>query len=578
MDHGSDIVVPGSSPASSDSSPGMHNLARSIEDVILEPLKQPRFLGQSSGISFAKLVMTAIQVDQLPASFPPEERSGRVDTVPALAESTLPPKHAANHLEDVYFQYRTPHMPILSRSQVRQAISRAYCPLGDGEVVDDLHAKSIFTAYMVFAIALADIPHAFKPNSRPSESEGCFSSALSWLEQTLTHSKSDLETLRVVLLLTQFVALSPSRGSLWHLAGFAMRLCIDTGLHWESESQCSGMAPDVLDDRRRLWHSTYHFDRLLCITLGRPFSVLDQGTRVPLPSPWTGSRLRIGVQSGDFDIQMQRAHNHLFTLAKLESEIRHVQHSQSWASKLAYPRPNWAAWLQDIQPRLQEWYDTIPEPSKAHESSIFACKAYWEVVYYNTVLTLHRPGSTCRTPQTEEMLLTFEASCKVIDGLEVLQRQGRVEMLWRSVQQLFMAGLGVIHALWHSKNVRDRTTVPQWTSILQSCASTLTAMSKSFQGAVGCRNALEALTATTIKSLGTPSSDEQLQTAVEFEHHARELITPLIFNPTSASATSNSLEGDISSILSSNAFPLSGFLSMTAQWPGLGDIDPCLVE
>ncbi len=55
-----------------------------------------------------------------------------------------------------------------------------------------------------------------------------------------------------------------------------------------------------------------------------------------------------------------------FAPSKLESEIIHVQHSQTWTVKMAYPQPNYAAWIQDIQPRLQEWYMTIPQPSKAH--------------------------------------------------------------------------------------------------------------------------------------------------------------------------------------------------------------------
>lgn len=461
---------------------------------------------------------------------------------------------------------------------MRKAIDRAYRPLGDNEVVDELHAKSIFTAYMVFAIALADIPHASTSKGRPGESEGCFRSALGWIDQTLTYSKSDLETLRVVLLLAQFVALSPSRGSLWHLTGFAMRLCIDTGLHWESESQCYSMAPDVLDDRRRLWYSTYHFDRLLCITLGRPFGILDESTQVLLPSPLIGSRQGTGLQSSDFDVQSQRAHNHLFTLAKLESEIRHVQHSQSWALKIAYPRPNWAAWLRDIQPRLQEWYDTIPEPSKAHASSIFSRKAYWEVVYYNTVLMLHRPHSMAFYQRTEEMLISFEASCKIIAGLKALQREGRVEMLWKSVHQLFMAGLGIIYALWHSKEIRDQTPVGKCISTLQSCASTLSAMSETFQGAAGCRDVFETLSTTTIDSLVTSNLEEERQTRILFESHVRELMHPLGIDDAGPANISQSFDDDLSAMFSSNAFDLSELLSTTAQWPDLGNIDFGLTE
>ena len=68
------------------------------------------------------------------------------------------------------------------------------------------------------------------------------------------------------------------------LAGTALRLCIDIGLHWESEEQALHMDPRVLYDRRCLWYSTYHLDRALCITLGRPFGIIDESTSVQLPT------------------------------------------------------------------------------------------------------------------------------------------------------------------------------------------------------------------------------------------------------------------------------------------------------
>ena len=237
-------------------------------------------------------------------------------------------RHAANHLVDVYFQYRTPHLPIISRSQVEESLDSAYATTSGHQPPDCTAEKNIFTTYMVLAIALCDLPGP-SGNGRPSQSEGCFGSAVNWIENVITYSKSDIETLRTILLLTQFVALCPSRGSLWHLTGTALRLCIDIGLHWETEEQAVGMDPDLLNERRRLWYSTYQFDRILCITLGRPFGIIDESARVPLPNPWTASLDPVNSETNSFDVHSQRAHNHLFDLSKLESEIKHGGCSQS---------------------------------------------------------------------------------------------------------------------------------------------------------------------------------------------------------------------------------------------------------
>jgi hypothetical protein len=562
---------------SDESSPLLQDLVTSVKNVVVGPFQQSRFLGQSSGISFAKMGMSAIHVDHFSSQPRPTHQDVGEALSPPPVEASLPPRHVADHLAEVYCQYRTPHLPILSRSQVNKAIEHAYSAFGSSPVNDDVHAKDFFVAYMVFAIALVDVPHSSA--GRPGQSEGCFRSALCWVEKILTYSKSDLETLRIVLLLAQFVALSPSRGSLWHLTGFAMRLCIDVGLHWETESQCHNMPPELLDDRRRLWHSTYHLDRLLCITLGRPFGILDESTRVQLPSPWLGSRQSLGARSNDIDVHSQRAHNHLFTLAKLESEIKHVQHSQVWALKIAYPRPNRVAWLQDIQPRLQEWYDTIPDPGKAHPSSIFAFKYYWEVVYYNAILLLRRPHTLASSQRTEDLFISFEASCKVIAGLKVLQREGRVEMLWKSVHHLFLAGLSVINALWNSKEIRDRTPVGKCISTLQSCASTLSAMSETFKGASGCRDVFETLSSTTVDSLVNKNSEGTCQTRLDFEEQVRELMTPfkLAQQDTAVSHHDDGSNG-MSAMLSADNFDLSELLNTAAQWPDLGDFSFDMME
>ncbi len=565
-------ILPAERPHTSDgSSSHFDDLVTSVRNVVVEPSRQPRFLGQSSGISFARMVMAAIQVDAInaiPSPLVPEHQPCET-SLSAPAKASLPPRPVADHLVDVYFQYRTPHLPILDRSQVEEALESVYLADSGTKLSGRVFETDMFTTYMMFAIALCDVPHS--SGGRPSQSEGCFFSALGWVEKVLRYSKSDLETLRAVLLLAQFVALFPSRGSLWHLTGFALRLCIDVGLHWETEEQSLNMDPDLLNDRRRLWYSTYQFDRLLCITLGRPFGILDESTRVQLPNPWKRSRQSTRRQPSDFDIHTERAYNHLFTMSKLESEIKHVHHSQVWALKLAYPRANHTAWVQDILPRLQEWYATIPDPGKAHPSSIFASQPYWEVIYNNALLLLYRPHSLALYHSTDELLISFEASCKVIASLKALQRDGKVEMLWKSVHHLFMAGLGVIYGLWHSQEIRDRNPVGSSIATLQSCASTLCAMSETFPGAVGCRDAFDTLSSATIDWLVTRDVEDVPQNRLEFEKQVKEVMQQLQLSREGAMTTNPNGTDNMSAMLSTDNFEISEMLNSAAQWPELGE-------
>lgn len=564
---------PATDPAAPDADGSIyfHNLVKSVRNVVVEPSRQPRFLGQSSGITLARLVMAAIRVDALPATprFP-EQRPCDPSTTALAAKASLPPRHAADHLVDVYFQYRTLHLPIVDRKQVQEALDNAYLYNSGRELPERVIEKDVFTAYMVLAIALCDLSNS--SGGRPSQSEGCFRSAIAWIEKVITYSKSELETLRVILLLAQFVALCPSQGSLWHLTGTALRLCIDMGLHWETEEQSLHMDQYVLQDRRRLWYTTYQFDRVLCITLGRPFGIIDESMRVPLPDPWAVPHSPPGHELHEFDINHQQAHNHLFILSQLESEIKHVQHSQDWTPKIAYPRANYAAWVKDIQPRLEKWYESIPQPSKAHPSSIFAHQAYWNSIYNNSILLLYRPNAIILPTSTDALFKSFEASSKFISSVKILQREGKVEILWKAVHQLFMAGLGVIYGLWHSREIRDCNSIGHSISTLQSCTSTLSAMSENFPGAAGCRDAFDTLSSATIEWLVNKDTNETPQNHLDFEEQAKSLLQQLQPPREGMVVGDEGSTDSMLNMLATDTFAFSEMLSSAAQWPEFQDM------
>jgi hypothetical protein len=554
----------------------LQDLVKSVTNVPVEPSTQVRFLGHGSGITLAKLVMATIRVDGIPSPLVTKQQTYDSASTVQESEASLPPRHAADHLVDVYFQYRTPHLPIVNQQQVKEALDSAYSWQSGTKVANRAVGNDLFTTYMVLAIALCDLPNPANPSSRgrPSQSEGCFLSAVVWIDKVITYSKSDVETLRAILLLAQYIALNPSRGSLWHLTGIALRLCIDIGLHWETEEQTLNMDPDVLHERRRLWYSTYQFDRVLCITLGRPLGIIDESVRVPLPSPWARSRV-LGRQPNDYDTHNQRAHNHLFVMSMLESEIKHVQHSQVWTPKLASPRISYSAWILDIQPRLQEWYDTIPQSGKAHPSSIFAQQAYWDSIYHNAILLLYRPNSTVSQMSGETMAITFESSCKLIASIKILQREGKCESLWKTVHHLFMAGLGVVYGLWQSKEIRDRNPVRDSISTLQSCASTLSAMSETFPGASGCRDIFDTLFSATVDFLVTNDAAEERQTRVNFEKQVGDLLYGLQPSRGGMLPAEETNPGDfnLSAMLSADGFVFGEMLSSAAQWPDFQDMN-----
>ncbi|KAF2159322.1 hypothetical protein M409DRAFT_30198 [Zasmidium cellare ATCC 36951] len=563
----------------------LRDLDKSVRNVIVDPSIQPRFIGPSSGITLARMVMASIKIDALPSSAGTCDPSSLQEHFSTVAEaSSLPPRHAADHLVQVYFQYRTPHLPIIQAAHVKKAIDNAFvCTSRDNSGVIAGGAsseKDLFISYMVFAIALCNVPSPTGGTGRPLQSEGCFRSAIKWIENVIVFSKSDIETLRAVLLLAQFASMCPWRGSLWHLTGIALRLCVDMGLHWEIDEQALILSQDLLYERRRLWYSAYQFDRVLGITLGRPFGITDESTRVPLPNPWSVSQKSLSSHEAikDYDTHHQRAHNHLFAMSQLESEIKHVQQSQNWPLKIAHPKPNYTAWVQDIQPRLQEWFSTIPDPSLAHPMSIFANQAYWDVLYNNAILLLHRQNSTTQTSSAESLSISFDASNALIVNINLLQRDGRLDVLWKSVHDLFMAGLTIILCVWQSTSIRFSQPASKIIASLKSCTSTLSAMSVNFPGAIGCRDAFDSLSAATIDWLLTSASnvEETTRSKDRFQKQVSDLLQRLEKGAATHPGFRQSSRGiqigstnDISMMLGGDGLALGEMLSLAAQYPDL---------
>ena len=517
--------------------------------------------------------MAAIRVDIVPSPTFMEQEQAPPSYTP-VCQASLPPRHAADHLVEVYFQYRTHHLHILERSQVEEAIESAYLAVGGNDPGNRVLEKDIFTAYMVFAIALCDVHNP--SGGRPSQSEGCFHSAVRYMDKVFVYAKSDLDTLSAILLLAQYVALCPSKGSLWQLTGTALRLCIDMGLHWETESVLD-IDPDVLNERRRLFWSTYLFDRLLCITLGRPFGIVDQSISVEYPNPYSGPLHPLdcsGLPSEDFVVHSRRAANHLITMSRLESEIKHVLYHQLRGAKLAYPRANYSVWIRDIQPRLQEWHSSVPQPSKANPASIFACQSFWDAIYNNALLLLHRPNPNALQPSLESLRICYDAACRSIASIKVLHREQKIDILWIWVHHLFMAGLTVMYCLWHSKEVREQASVKDSISTLQSCASTLSALSERFAGASGCRDAFETLSSATINWLIANDSEamqeNQLLLGKQLQNFQQQWP-----GKTGAPTTvvAESAADDVLALLSNDSFGFGETLSEAAQWPAFGGLE-----
>ncbi|PYH96721.1 hypothetical protein BO71DRAFT_481830 [Aspergillus ellipticus CBS 707.79] len=254
----------------------IHNLVSNIGMVSVQGTSDPRYLGSTSGISFARVVFAAVKSsvsgnvaergpmrpnERLPHSATGTGGSSMRDsffglqTRPMMKCAAFPDRDLAEKLVNLYFEHANPQMPILHRTDFMEMLDRTY-----SLEEKNRSPRSLYTLNIVFAIG-AGIIFEDKPSSdvkqedrdhSPSSStskrprlsshqhqpEEYHASAIVHLESFLGNTAAGdgsgaLEELQAVLLLASFALLRPVAPGLWYIVGVATRLAVDLGLHYE---------------------------------------------------------------------------------------------------------------------------------------------------------------------------------------------------------------------------------------------------------------------------------------------------------------------------------------------------------
>jgi hypothetical protein len=325
----------------------LSNLVHNIGMVSVQGASDARYLGSTSGISFARVVFAALKSSVSGASSdrggvrpskPPT--SGAVtggttmrdsffglQTKPAIKPATFPDRHVGKRLVELYFEHSNPQIPTLHRGEFMALFDKVYATEEKKRTSRELYMLNIVFATGAGVIlessgneqdgvSSAEIQSGPDRKRQKLSHEQCrpeeyHASAIVHLESFLESSSSasaegigsGLEELQAVLLLAGFALLRPVAPGLWYIVGVAVRLAVDLGLHNEEpeassaareaqqQKDPSGAAREefgrrqyIRDFRRRLWWCVYSFDRLVSTCVGRPFGITDQVITAGFPT------------------------------------------------------------------------------------------------------------------------------------------------------------------------------------------------------------------------------------------------------------------------------------------------------
>lgn len=258
-------------------------LVSNIGMVSVQGASDPRYLGSTSGISFARVVFAAVKSSVSGSSSERgSNRGGKItsnvvdsgtsmrdsffglQTKPTIRQAPFPDRELGSRLVELYFEHANPQIPILHRGEFMELFERVYA---SGE--RHRTSRESYMLNIVFAIGagiiLGSSDSEDSPTSDPGRSphksrssppsnkkrrlagqqhqpEEYHASAIVHLENFLGSSPAadrpdgfggGLEELQAVLLLAGFALLRPVAPGLWYIVGVAVRLGVDLGLHYE---------------------------------------------------------------------------------------------------------------------------------------------------------------------------------------------------------------------------------------------------------------------------------------------------------------------------------------------------------
>ncbi|KAL8802610.1 MAG: hypothetical protein Q9182_003701 [Xanthomendoza sp. 2 TL-2023] len=256
------------------------DLVSNISMASVRSASDQRYLGSTSGISFARLVFSAVKdsisngssekgLPQATKSTATVNGTSVRDSIfglhskPSVQPAPFPDRGLGLRLVKLYFSFSNPQIPVLHHGDFMGLFERAYA-------TDASHrsARELYMLNIVFAIGagiiLENSHSGHSPGSRsenptsrepaspdaeklisPSQQhqpEEYHASAMMHLESFLGSTSAidnpdgfgcGLEELQAVLLLAGFALLRPVAPGLWYITGVATRLGVDLGLHHE---------------------------------------------------------------------------------------------------------------------------------------------------------------------------------------------------------------------------------------------------------------------------------------------------------------------------------------------------------
>ncbi|TVY78224.1 putative transcriptional regulatory protein [Lachnellula suecica] len=475
------------------------------------------YVGSSSGFSLATNLGQMVQAtvwNKALASTVSQSQPKAMTIADLKRNSAGPPNDdMGDRILDAYFTRVHLRYPFLDRSDILERHGGRFSQSN----LTPQDQYGTFKIYMIYAIGATMLRLTEQYDYTPPEN--FFMTALQYISAAReSHSVHNIEAMTLLVL---YNLRSPSNSGIWYMIGLAIRTCIDLGLHREAY-YCS-LAPYEGQLRRRLFWTVYFLERVIAVSLGRPYSIADRDIDATMPLEIDdtvrddGLIARTLAVSPSPTFQASRPSSNItlgiqcFRLKRLESHI------QETIYRVDRPISSLVSEINPILKMLEDWHRALP-PSTPYESD------YLGMHYFKAVRLLLQPFLTILPPADSRIALCLQASGQLCQIFKRLHQRDSYGHSFIGLHSVFIAGVTMCYCLFIAPTL--------WTfsvsNDLRACSSALFVMAERTPVVKKYRDALENVIGATMEFLAqapprNPEHDPALTSPVLAQ-------TPIIHN------------------------------------------------
>lgn len=316
---------------------------------------------------------------------------------------------------------------------------------------------------------------------------------------SLFMSSDRLEVLAGTLLMTIYSIMRPNVPGVWYVMGSVLRLTVDLGLHMEKLNvNYDAYTKEI---RRRLFWCVYSLDRQICSYFGRPFGIPEESITTRYPSLLDDASINMEDENvTDYsdvlpkNVTYKQISMAIFEVRKIQANIVKILYAPH--SEIPRDFPNLETWRSSTLKDLESWYHkTVP---RARDNGYQYCNSLFDLNFHYTQSILYGLSPKCPKMDTNALRIVLQNTKGTIDVFYDLLERKSIGYTWVAVHNLFMTGMTYLYVIYYSSKClgEDITAVKPY---INKVLDTLKSLIGTCDTAINCFKSYKLLSEVVLK-------------------------------------------------------------------------------